>query len=85
MTYATTISSIPPGPSIETAWQDVHSSFERFCLTAGIEALEQMLCEDAERLAAPATAAILNARAGVGARPRARSAFTAARMGCCEF
>ena len=53
MTHATTISSIPPGPSIETAWQDVHSSFERFCLSAGIEALEQMLCEDAERLAGP--------------------------------
>jgi transposase-like protein len=33
------------------AWQDVHSSFERFCLTAGIGAIEQMLCEDAQRLA----------------------------------
>ena len=31
----------------------MHSSFERFCLSAGIEALEQMLCEDAERLAGP--------------------------------
>jgi len=29
------------------AWRDVDSSFERFCLTAGIEAIEQMLCEDA--------------------------------------
>ena len=28
----------------------VDSSFERFCLTAGIGAIEQMLCEDAERL-----------------------------------
>jgi hypothetical protein len=35
-------------PSLETAWQD---SFERFCLTAGIEAIEQMLCEDAQGLA----------------------------------
>jgi hypothetical protein len=27
-------------PSLEVAWQDVDSSFERFCLTAGIGALE---------------------------------------------
>ena len=53
MTHATTVSSIPPAPSIETAWQDVHSSFERFCLTAGIGALEQMLCEDTDRLVGP--------------------------------
>src|SRR5262249_22485309 len=37
--------------SLETAWQDVDSSFERFCLTAGIGAIEQMLCEDAQQLA----------------------------------
>ena len=40
-------------PSLEAAWQDVDSSFERFCLTAGIGAMEQMLCEDAQRLAGP--------------------------------
>jgi hypothetical protein len=28
----------------------VDSSFERFCLTAGIGAIEQMLCEDAQQL-----------------------------------
>jgi hypothetical protein len=38
-------------PSLEAAWRDVDSSFERFCLTAGIGALEQMLGEDAQRLA----------------------------------
>jgi transposase-like protein len=40
-------------PGLESAWRDVDSSFERFCLTAGIEAMEQMLCEDAQRLAGP--------------------------------
>ncbi len=40
-------------PSLEAAWGDVDSSFERFCLTAGIGALQQMLCEDAQRLAGP--------------------------------
>jgi putative transposase len=40
-------------PSLEAAWRDVDSSFERFCLTAGIGAIEQMLCEDADRLAGP--------------------------------
>ena len=53
MTNATTISLIPPAASMETAWQDVRSSFERFCLTAGVAVLEQMLGEDAERFAGP--------------------------------
>ena len=53
MTQATIVSPIPPAPSLETAWEDVGISFERFCLAAGIGALEQMLREDAERLAGP--------------------------------
>jgi transposase-like protein len=53
MTNASTLSSIVPGPSVEGAWQDVDSSFERFCLTAGIGAMEQMLREDARQLAGP--------------------------------
>src|SRR5438034_8079743 len=51
MTTITTPSSLALAPSLETAWQDVDSSFERFCLTAGIEAIEQMLCEDTQQLA----------------------------------
>ena len=51
MTSITTPSSLALVPSLETAWQDVDSSFERFCLTAGIGAIEQMLCEDAQQLA----------------------------------
>ena len=51
MTTVTTPSSLALVPSLETAWQDVDSSFERFCLTAGIGAIEQMLCEDAQQLA----------------------------------
>src|ERR1700726_4389210 len=51
MTSTTTTSAFALVPSLETAWQDVDSSFERFCLTAGIGAIEQMLCEDAQRLA----------------------------------
>ena len=52
MRNSTTPSPIPV-PSLEAAWRDVDSSFERFCLTAGIGAIEQMLCEDAQRLAGP--------------------------------
>ncbi len=48
MTTITTPSSLALMPSVEMAWQDVDSSFERFCLTAGIGAIEQMLCEDAQ-------------------------------------
>jgi putative transposase len=51
MTSTTTTPSFALVPSLETAWQDVDSSFERFCLTAGIEAVEQMLREDALELA----------------------------------
>src|SRR2546429_9861896 len=51
MTTVTTPSSLVLVPSLETAWQDVDSSFERFCLTARIGAIEQMLCDDAQQLA----------------------------------
>jgi hypothetical protein len=51
MTTGTTASSSALVPSLEAAWRDVDSSFERFCLTAGIGAIEQMLCEDAEQVA----------------------------------
>jgi putative transposase len=50
MTNSTTVSPIALVPGLEEAWQDVNGSFERFCLTAGIEAMEQMLREDAERV-----------------------------------
>jgi putative transposase len=51
MTHTTTTSSLALVPNLKLAWQDVHSSFERFCLTAGIGAIEQMLCDDARQLA----------------------------------
>jgi putative transposase len=53
MTNPTTTSPMTLVPSLEAAWRDVDSSFERFCLTAGIGAIEQMLCEDAQQLAGP--------------------------------
>jgi putative transposase len=53
MTNPTTTSAMTLMPSLKAAWRDVDSSFERFCLTAGIGAIEQMLCEDAQRLAGP--------------------------------
>ena len=50
MANTTTTTCLAPLPSLEMAWQDVDSSFERFCLTAGIGAIEQMLREDAQQL-----------------------------------
>ena len=50
MTTATTASPLVLVPSLETTWEDVDSSFERFCLTAGIGAIER-LCDDAQQLA----------------------------------
>src|SRR5262249_25625412 len=51
MTTITTPSSLALVPSLETAWHDMASSFHPFLLTAGIRAIEQMLCEDAGQLA----------------------------------
>jgi hypothetical protein len=50
MANTTTATCLPLCPSLEMAWRDVDSSFERFCLTAGIGAVEQMLREDAQQL-----------------------------------
>jgi putative transposase len=50
MKYSTTASRIALVPGLEEAWQDVNSSFERYCLSAGIAAMEQMLGEDAQRI-----------------------------------
>jgi putative transposase len=38
---------------LEGAWEDVAASFERFCLTAGIAALTQMMEQDAAELCGP--------------------------------
>ncbi len=53
MTDTITPSSISLMPGLEAAWQDVGISFDRFCLVAGIGAMEQVLREDAQRLAGP--------------------------------
>jgi hypothetical protein len=53
MTNITTPSSIARMPGLEAAWQDVDISFDRFCLVAGIGAIEQVLREDAQRLTGP--------------------------------
>jgi transposase-like protein len=42
-----------PVAIIEEAWQEVGASFERFCLTAGIATLSNMMEEDAVRLCGP--------------------------------
>ena len=80
MTTVNTPSPLALVPSLQTAWQDVDSSFERFCLTAGIGAIEQMLCEDAQRLAGTPHIVAEAASATAGARPRARSASMAAML-----
>lgn len=51
MTNTAAAPRLPLFVNVKTAWRDVGSSFERFCLTAGIGAIKQMLQEDAARLA----------------------------------
>src|SRR6059058_5919899 len=81
MTNPTTTTPMTLVPSLEAAWRDVDSSFERFCLTAGIGAIEQMLCEDAQQPAHGIAAAEI-ALVIAGAGPRARSAFMVAKLLC---
>ena len=50
MTKAITTRALPVTPRVKDAWDDVGNCFERFCLTAGIEALQAMLDADAAEL-----------------------------------
>jgi hypothetical protein len=79
MTSTTTTPSFALVPSLEAPWQDVDRSFERFCLTAGIGAIEQMLRDDARQLTGVPYSRGEHRVGRAGARPKARSAFTAAR------
>ena len=47
MTKATMTRPSPVTPHLQEAWNNVGESFERFCLTAGIEALQSMMEADA--------------------------------------
>jgi putative transposase len=49
----TTSAAIDPGAIVETAWEDVGASFERFCLATGVATLAGMMEEDASRLCGP--------------------------------
>ena len=53
MKEATTSATVVPAAIVGAAWQEVGASFERFCLTAGIATLANMMEEDAARLCGP--------------------------------
>src|SRR5512147_970641 len=53
MKESSTSAAVIPAAIVEEAWQEVGASFERFCLTAGIATLAQMMEEDAARLCGP--------------------------------
>jgi hypothetical protein len=53
MKEPTTLAAVVPGATTEEAWQEVGASFERFCLTAGLATLANMMEEDAARLCGP--------------------------------
>ena len=46
-------SDAAPAAVVVEAWRDVGASFERFCLTAGVAALDQMMAQDAVELCGP--------------------------------
>lgn len=44
------VAAAAPTPSVAEAWQEVRTSFDNFCLSAGIETLQAMLEQDAAAL-----------------------------------
>jgi putative transposase len=50
MTKTTTTRTGTVTPAVEKAWQDVDACFGKFCLTAGIAALQTMLADDVTAL-----------------------------------
>ena len=53
MKKPTTLTAVVPTANVEEAWQEVGASFERFCLTAGLATLSNMMEEDAVQLCGP--------------------------------
>lgn len=53
MTKTTMSPAYPVTPRLEEAWAAVDACFGRFCLTAGIEALQAMMGDDVEELCGP--------------------------------
>ena len=67
------------GSAVAVAFEEVQSSFDKFCLIAGIEALQELLQEEASVICGDRHQRHDGRRGGV--RPRARSAFTEAGSG----
>ena len=53
MKKCNTVRSVEPSAILDLAWKEVGASFERFCLTAGISSLVEMMEEDANALSGP--------------------------------
>ena len=71
--------SMLAGAPVGKAWEEVSASFDRFCLTAGMEALGAMMEEDAEEACGPRHARVRSGAVIAGGARRARSASMAAR------
>ena len=66
-------------PGIETGWENVTASFERFCLTAGIATLTEMMEQDAVELCGSRheRAAAIDAVIAGAARPASSASMEA--------
>ena len=63
--------------AVKAAFQEVQSSFENFCLLAGIEAFQDLLEERPPICVANATSAMRTGKVAAGERPGARWPFMA--------
>ena len=74
-----TSTAIPTNAIKAEALASISASFERFCLAAGLEALAEMMEQDALAACGECHERGRRRKAIAGARPRARSVSTAAR------
>ena len=78
---STTSIAVPPTVTgaVGKAWDEVSASFDRFCLAAGVEALEAMMKTDVEEACGASHARSEDVEDTAGAEPKARLGFTPAR------
>src|SRR5437588_6556089 len=80
MNKLTTSTAIPTRALKLEALSNISASFELFCLASGVEALAEMMDQDAQAVCGPRHArGVLTGRPTAGGKRRARSASTAAR------
>jgi len=80
MTRTNTSRTLAVTPRMEEAWQAVDACFGRFCLTAGVEALQAMMAADVEELCGRRHARSLDRRGHRWGRTRGKIGYQGGKV-----